>query len=83
MTLRAVQFNMPVIVRWDDTRSNQVDAVADWYRILEEAEQAGFMDRNIIDVTYGTADKFEELRPGIDVTFGDEDFMDDDEEETV
>lgn len=50
---KTTKFHMPVSVTYDEAHSTQQAAIEDFYRMLGEAEQAGFMDRQIIDLSYG------------------------------
>ena len=56
MSRKVTRFTVPVDVRYDSDRSSAADAVEDFYRALMEAEQAGFLDRTIIDISYGGPD---------------------------
>lgn len=56
---KQVTLSMPVTIRYDDADSNAADAVADFYRALEEAEQSGHFERTIIDFTYGMGEPSE------------------------
>lgn len=52
---KTVQFLIPASVTYDDSLSTAEAAVADFFRALEESEQVGFMDRQLIDMNYGNA----------------------------
>ncbi len=53
MARRGVTLHVPVSLIYDDTLTNASDSERDFYRMLEEAEQAGFMERTLVDITYG------------------------------
>lgn len=59
MARKQVTLSMPVVVRYDDARTTPADAVTDFYRALEEAEQAGHFERINIDFTYGMGEPSE------------------------
>ena len=50
---KTTRFHMVVSVTYDEAHSTQQAAIEDFYRMLAETEQAGFMDRQIIDISYG------------------------------
>jgi hypothetical protein len=50
-----IRFHMRVSLAFDDACATAEAAVGDFYRMLEEAEQAGFMERQLIDISYGQA----------------------------
>jgi hypothetical protein len=53
MTRKVTRFSVPVEITYDDERSTPELAVDDFYRMLEEAEEAGLMDRQLIEISYG------------------------------
>lgn len=59
MARKQVTLNIPVTIRYDPALSDAADAVADFYRALEEAEQSGHFERTIIDFTYGMGEPSE------------------------
>lgn len=44
---------MPITVVYDDETSNRDAAVGGFYRMLEQAEQAGLMNTGPADISYG------------------------------
>jgi hypothetical protein len=67
MAKTGVEFRMPVTLTFDDADMTALEAVEDFYRMLAEAEQAGFMDRRLIGISYGEA---ADQKPLVPVTGG-------------
>ncbi len=61
MARKVTRFDLPVELTYDDEFGGAAVAVEDFYRMLTEVDQAGFMDRNHMEINYGgDPDKFSE-----------------------
>jgi hypothetical protein len=56
MKVTVTFITIPASVTYDPRHSTAEAAVEDFFRALGEAEQAGFLDRQIIDIGYGGPD---------------------------
>jgi hypothetical protein len=52
MAIEGITFNVPVSLIFDDAKTTSEDSIRDFYRMLEEAEQAGFTQRNLIHIGF-------------------------------
>ena len=51
--LRQVEFTLPVVVWYDDVHTDKQGAVDEFNRALNDAEDTGVFERQLIDFTYG------------------------------